>query len=73
MFFYDFFYVVMLELWFLFFVNKSIVVDEIIIVDLVYFFVIVIYKCDIFIYLCILLIFCIVDIVFGFKYVIVLV
>lgn len=73
MFFYDFFYVVMSELRFLFSANKIIVVDEITIVDLAYFLVIVIYKCDTFIHLCTLLIFCIVDTVLGFKHVTVLV
>lgn len=72
MFFHDFFYVVMSELRFLFSANKIIVVDEITIVDLAYFLVIV-YKCDTFIHLCTLPIFCIVDTVLGFKHVTVLV
>lgn len=70
------FCVVMLEFWFLFFGNEIIVVDEIIIVVLEYFFVIIINEIFLFIgilLICFLLIFCIVDIVFGFKYVIVLV
>lgn len=59
----------MSELRFLFSANEIIVVDEITIIDLAYFLVIV-YT---FIHLCTLPIFCIVDTVLGFKHVTVLV